>query len=140
DLAAYEGFPDGPKLTAEDLVEDGFNSKHPWFFVLLAEKNGEILGSALCNRAYSSWSRRAFYIEDLYVLPKARRMGIGLLLMKALCKAAVEEGVHRMDWHVLKSNASALSFYNHLGARDLRVTEGRTMLRLDRDRIEALAS
>ncbi|XP_063394501.1 thialysine N-epsilon-acetyltransferase-like [Cydia fagiglandana] len=140
ELAVYEGVPDGPKLTVEDLVEDGFNSEHPWFFVLLAEKGNVVLGSALCNRAYSSWSRRAFYIEDLFVRPAARRQGIGLMLMRELSRRAVMEGVNRIDWHVLKSNTTALAFYNRLGARDLRVTEGRTALRLDRDCIEALAS
>lgn len=53
---------------------------------------------------------------------------------------AVAEGVHRVDWHVLENNAGALAFYGRLGARDLRVSEGRAALRLDRDRIEAVAA
>lgn len=53
---------------------------------------------------------------------------------------AVAEGVHRVDWHVLESNAGALAFYGRLGARDLRVSEGRAALRLDRDRIQAVAA
>ncbi|XP_048006241.1 diamine acetyltransferase 1-like isoform X2 [Leguminivora glycinivorella] len=91
ELATYEGFPDSPKLTAEDLVEDGFNCEHPWFFVLMAEKGNEVLGSALCNRAYSSWSRRAFYIEDLFVRLAARRQGIGLKLMQELSRTPRHE-------------------------------------------------
>lgn len=51
----------------------------------------------------------------------------------------VQEGVHRVDWHVLESNAPALAFYARLGARDMRVSEGRAALRLDRDRIEHVA-
>lgn len=52
---------------------------------------------------------------------------------------AVAEGVHRVDWHVLENNAPALGFYARLGARDLRVTEGRAAMRLDRPHIERLA-
>lgn len=51
----------------------------------------------------------------------------------------LEADVHRIDWHVLENNVAALSFYSRLGARDLRVSEGRAALRLDRPRIEAVA-
>lgn len=52
---------------------------------------------------------------------------------------ALEAGVHRIDWHVLESNVAALRFYARLGVRDLRASEGRAALRLDRPRIEAVA-
>lgn len=146
-----------------DLIEDGFDTSPAWFFGLVAECGGAVVGHALCSRAYSSWTRRAFYIEDLYVRPAARRRGVGLLLLQELCRVrarartalacevvadcngrcvlqmAVEEGVHRVDWHVLEDNTPALGFYSRLGARDLRVTEGRAAMRLDRPHIERLA-
>ncbi|XP_026484605.1 thialysine N-epsilon-acetyltransferase-like [Vanessa tameamea] len=139
ELATFEGVPDGPKLSEQDLIEDGFESSPSWFFGLVAEKDGRMVGHAMCNRAYSSWTRRAFYIEDLYVRPTARRGGVARRLLQELCRIAVAEGVHRVDWHVLENNADALAFYSRLGARDLRVTEGRAALRLDRPRIEAVA-
>lgn len=52
---------------------------------------------------------------------------------------AVREGVSRVDWHVLESNAPALGFYRRLGARDLRVSEGRAAMRLDAPHIQQLA-
>ncbi|XP_035430041.2 thialysine N-epsilon-acetyltransferase [Spodoptera frugiperda] len=139
ELAEFEGEPRGPQLSVADLIEDGFEANPPWFFGLIAECGGEVVGHALCNRAYSSWTRRAFYVEDLYVLPGARRRGVGICLLRELCRMAVQEGVHRVDWHVLQSNSQALAFYSRLGARDLRVTEGRAALRLDRPQIESLA-
>ncbi|XP_022827214.1 diamine acetyltransferase 2-like [Spodoptera litura] len=139
ELAEFEGMPHGPQLSVADLIEDGFEANPSWFFGLIAECGGEVVGHALCNRAYSSWTRRAFYVEDLYVQPRARRRGVGICLLRELCRMAVQEGVHRVDWHVLEENAQALAFYSRLGARDLRVTEGRAALRLDRPQIESLA-
>lgn len=139
ELADYEGMPRGPQLSVQDLIEDGFEARPAWFFGLVAESGGALLGHALCNRAYSSWTRRAFYVEDLYVRPAARRLGVGLRLLHELCRMAVAEGVHRVDWHVLEDNAPALGFYTRLGARDLRVSEGRAAMRLDRPHIEQLA-
>lgn len=51
----------------------------------------------------------------------------------------MQQGVHRVDWHVLEDNAPALAFYARLGARDMRASEGRAALRLDRARIEHVA-
>lgn len=73
-------------IITPDLLEDGFESSPPWFFGLIAERAGRVVGHALCNRAYSSWTRRAFYLEDLYVRPEARRAGVALRLLEELCK------------------------------------------------------
>ncbi|KAI5638617.1 acetyltransferase (GNAT) family domain-containing protein [Phthorimaea operculella] len=119
ELAEYEGVPDGPRLTVQDLIEGG--------------GGGEALaGYALCNRAYSSWTRRALYVEDLYVRPDLRGHGIGTQLLARLCQMGVDD--------VLESNTSARGFYAGLGARCLRETEGRAALRLDQPHIERLAA
>ncbi|KAG7304637.1 hypothetical protein JYU34_011618 [Plutella xylostella] len=147
ELAAFEGFPQGPAIALDDLLRDGFDSSPPWFFTLVAERGGgaggagggELVGYALCNRAYSSWTARAFYVEDLYVVPSLRRAGVGRRLLGHLAQMAVAEGVSRVDWHVAEGNAAARAFYRGLGARDLRTSEGRAALRLDQPHIHALA-
>lgn len=53
---------------------------------------------------------------------------------------AVRDKVTRIDWHVLVDNAPALGFYAKLGARDLRVSEGRTAMRLDEPFIKELGA
>ncbi|XP_039745115.1 thialysine N-epsilon-acetyltransferase-like [Pararge aegeria] len=140
ELAEFEGMPDGPQLSVQDLIEDGFACSPSWFFGLVAERRGRVVGYALVNRAYSSWTRRAFYVEDLFVRPEARARGVGGRLMRALCGRALAAGVRRVDWHVLASNAGALRFYARLGARDLAASEGRAALRLDHACIEAVAA
>lgn len=73
-----------------DLIADGFESSPAWFFALVAELRGEVVGYALCNRAYSSWTRRALYLEDLYVRPHARRRGVAAALLARLCRVSAE--------------------------------------------------
>ncbi|XP_026333212.1 diamine acetyltransferase 2-like isoform X1 [Hyposmocoma kahamanoa] len=137
ELADYEGVP--TRLHVHDLVRDGFESSPPWFFVLLAVRDEQLLGQALCNYAYSSWTGRSFYLEDLYVYPHVRRLGVARRLLQHLCEMAVKKGVSRIDWHVLKNNAPALALYARTGARDMCLTEGRVALRLDAPRIQAVA-
>lgn len=76
-----------------DLIEDGFECSSPWFFGLVACRGERIVGYALCNRAYSSWTRRAFYLEDLFVLPEERRNGVATIMIQELCK--VGQGHYR---------------------------------------------
>ncbi|XP_068628870.1 thialysine N-epsilon-acetyltransferase-like [Battus philenor] len=139
DLATYEGMPDGPQLSVQDLESDGFDSSPPWFFVVVAECAGEIVGHAMCNRAYSSWTRRALYMEDLFVAEAWRRRGVARALLRGVCERARALGAERLDWHVLAHNEPARRLYARLGARDLCRTERRRALRLDRDRILAVA-
>ncbi|KPI99173.1 Diamine acetyltransferase 2 [Papilio xuthus] len=122
-----------------DLAADGFDSRPPWFFLLVAELGHEVVGYALCNRAYSSWTRRALYIEDLYVAEARRRAGVGRTLLREVCTRALADGVTRIDWHVLESNQAARALYARMGARDLCRSEGRLALRLDAARILAVA-
>ncbi|KOB65800.1 Diamine acetyltransferase 2 [Operophtera brumata] len=167
--------PQGPQLSVAgilttDLIADGFESSPAWFFALVAELRGEVVGYALCNRAYSSWTRRALYLEDLFVRPAARRAGVARALLSRLCQldaaralpggpvrasrrvprrrharaplatVGVSLGARRVDWHVLESNAPARALYAQLGARDLRDSEGRAALRLDEGAIAAAAA
>lgn len=121
-------------------MADGFESSPPWFFAVVAEAGGAAVGYALCNRAYSSWTRRALYVEDLYVRAPWRRRGVGAALLRHVCARAAAFNVRRVDWHVLEDNAPAQRFYARLGARDLRLTEGRAALRLDEPHIQAAAA
>lgn len=140
ELAEYEGCPNGPRLTVAELEKDGFDESPPWYFLLVAEsRDGVLVGYALCNRAYSSWTSRALYMEDLYVRPQYRTRGVGRLLITHLCKRGVDVGASRVDWHVLENNSPALRFYSSLGARDMRQTEGRAAMRLDREYIQQIA-
>jgi len=119
-LAAFEREPDAVVATEADLLRDGFGPS-PRFRVLLAEDDGQPAGFAFHFFAYSTWrGRPVLYLEDLFVLPEHRSKGIGLALMRALARRAVDEGCARFVWEVLDWNGQAIRFYESLGAEVLR--------------------
>lgn len=119
DLAAYQGHPDAVKLTASQLREQ-LELERPPFECLVAETNGSLVAFALFFQSYSTWEGKAgLYLEDLYVCPKVRGAGVGRLLIAALAKLGASRGCGRIDWTVLRSNLSAVDFYDKLGAQNL---------------------
>jgi GNAT superfamily N-acetyltransferase len=61
-------------------------------------------------------TRPGLYLEDIFVLPAYRRRGIGKALLKAVARLAADRGCGRLEWSVLDWNASAIAFYEGLGA------------------------
>ena len=137
ELAEYEREPEAVVATEADLVRDGFGDR-PLFHVILAEWAGEPAGFAFYFFQYSTWTGSpVLYLEDLYVTPAQRKRGIGVALMRALARAAVDAGCKRFQWAVLDCNAPAIAFYEALGARLL--PDWRTV-RVDGAAIAALAA
>jgi hypothetical protein len=59
------------------------------------------------------------YLEDLFVLPEFRGLGIGKALLKHVAAFAVEKGCQRLQWEVLDWNTLAIEFYRAMGAEFL---------------------
>lgn len=134
-LAVYEREPDAVTATEADLLRDGFGP-NPFYFCLIAESNGAPAGFALCFFSYSTWlGRPGLYLEDLFVHPEFRGLGIGKALLQRVAAIAVEKGCPRLQWEVLDWNTPAIDFYRAMGAdfmdtwRNVRVT-GDALLRL----------
>ncbi len=116
ELAEYEKAADQAVAQEEDLRRDGF-SDPPKFRVIIARWNGEPAGFALYLYHYSTWlGRPTLYLEDLFVRPQFRRLGIGRSMLTHLAKIALAEGCGRFEWQVLDWNRSAIDFYESLGA------------------------
>lgn len=60
-------------------------------------------------------------MEDLYVKPGYRKLGIGKMLMQEIASHALETGCARIDFQALKWNP-AIKFYENLGAVNLTET------------------
>jgi GNAT superfamily N-acetyltransferase len=115
-LAEYERAPEAVEATEADLERDGFGP-HPVFFCLIAEHNGQPAGFALYFYNYSTWvGRPGIYLEDLFVEPELRGLGIGKALLRRVAAIAVEKGCQRFEWAVLDWNQPAIDFYRALGA------------------------
>jgi GNAT superfamily N-acetyltransferase len=127
-LAVYEREPYAVTATEADLLRDGFGS-NPIFYCLIAENDGVAAGFALYFFSYSTWLGRAgLYLEDLFVHPEFRGLGIGKALLQQIAVIAVEKGCPRLQWEVLDWNTPAIDFYRAMGAefmdswRNVRVT------------------
>ena len=145
ELAAYEREPDAVVATAADLAAALFGEQ-PLVHCLVAELDEPgagpgrpvIAGMALWFVTFSTWrGRHGLWLEDLFVRPEYRRLGLGRALLARLAAIAVERRYERLEWNVLDWNAPALDFYRSMGAEPL---DAWTVHRLADDALRALAA
>ena len=119
-LAEYEREPDAVEVTDEQLAEQ-LSADNPPFHCFIAESDDQTpIGFALYFFSYSTWrGRPGIYLEDLFVMPKARRLGVGHALMKALMEVGCAHTCARLEWSVLDWNEPALAFYRALDAQPM---------------------
>ncbi|MGY2063014.1 N-acetyltransferase family protein, partial [Nocardia gipuzkoensis] len=94
DLAEYEKARQDCALTAEQLHAALFGPS-PAVFAHVAQRDpdGEVLGCAIWFLNYSTWTgTHGIYLEDLYVKPDARGLGLGKALLAELAREAVARG------------------------------------------------
>lgn len=116
ELAVYEKAPDEMVATIEQINESLF-SDHPVAFCHVAEVEGKIVGIALWFLNYSTWlGKSGIYLEDLFVQPEYRGLGIGKGFMKTLAQLCIERGYERFQWWVLDWNEPSIEFYKSFGA------------------------
>jgi ribosomal protein S18 acetylase RimI-like enzyme len=133
-LSLEEGYP-APALRAEHVRAEGFGAS-PRFGALIAERHGRPVGYALFYRAYATeHAERGLYLQDLYVVPEARRQGTGRALMAAVARACQADGGCYVFWNARPRNRAALAFYRALGARK----EPTVTLSLQPDALKRLA-
>ncbi|MGF1477703.1 MAG: GNAT family N-acetyltransferase [Geminicoccaceae bacterium] len=92
-------------------------SDRPFYRALVADDGATLVGYALIMPYFDmmpcAWCS---YMEDLYVIPMRRNQGIGWLLIAAVAKMAVAEGLNNLYWHALPANTGARRFYASTGA------------------------
>ena len=136
ELAAFEDLSDQVRITETDVLRDGFGTERR-FECLLVEIEGKAEGFALFFHNYSTFEGRAgIFVEDLYLAPGMRGLGLGRKLMARLARIAVERGCPRLDLQVLDWNP-ARGFYDRL---DFRHHEDWLPYRLTGDGLTQLAA
>jgi GNAT superfamily N-acetyltransferase len=115
ELAEFERELDLCVIQEAELARDGFGP-NPKFRVLIAEWSGQPAGYAFFYDYYSTWGGAGLYLEDVFVRPQFRRKGIGVAMLAAVAKIAVQENRHAMRWEVLDWNNNAIALYKSLGA------------------------
>ncbi|TFY73741.1 hypothetical protein EWM64_g10273 [Hericium alpestre] len=139
-LAVYEKAAESAQATAElltrNLFEDSF--AHALLaFTGPASEPGAPVGMALYFFNFSTWTGRpGLYLEDLFVKPEHRNLGVGKALFAQLAKIAQEKNCARMDWQVLTWNEPSIRFYEDvLKAKPMGEWQG---MRLEEEGIENL--
>jgi GNAT superfamily N-acetyltransferase len=118
-LAEYEREPEAVEVDEATLARQ-LRERPPPFECLIAELAGRPVGFALFFHTYSTWrGKRGLWLEDLFVLPEARRQGIGAALLGRLAALALERDCARFEWSVLDWNTPAIDFYRSVGAQVL---------------------
>ena len=128
ELAEYEHLAHEVVAT-EELLAAALFGPHPEAEVLMATADGAAVGFALFFANFSTFqARQGLYLEDLYVRPAFRALGLGKRLLIEVARLAVARGCGRYEWSVLDWNAPSIRFYESLGAemhgawRRMRVT------------------
>ena len=104
-------------VAAESDLDTALFGPTPAVEVLIAWKGIEPAAFALFFHNFSTFlGRRGLWLEDLFVRPEYRRQGCAKALLRTLAQIAVDRGCGRFEWAVLDWNASAIEFYQALGA------------------------
>ncbi len=116
ELAAYEKMSDQVSFTTETLYDSLFIKKQAEVLLVCTEES--IVGYAIFFTSFSTFvGAGCLYLEDLYVSPAYRKMGIGKSLFVSLAAIAKKRTFRRLDFACLKWNQSSLDFYQVIGAR-----------------------
>lgn len=115
-LAEYEKLSHAVVGSTDALSEHLFGSK-PYVEVVLAEYGEKAVGFALFFHNYSTvLTKPGIYLEDLFVLPEFRRLGIGKAIFSYLAQLVVSGECGSLEWSVLDWNEPAIAFYRRMGA------------------------
>lgn len=122
DLAEFEQLRDSVVSTPEDFQGALFGTR-PVMEALVVDQSaddaapGHLSATALFHPTFSTFTGKpGLWLEDVYVRPEFRSQGIGRALLDHFLALAKSRGCARAEWSVLDWNASAIRFYENLGA------------------------
>jgi GNAT superfamily N-acetyltransferase len=135
ELAEFERLSHAVVATEEALYESLFGDRS-YAHALIGEYGGEPVGFAVYFYNFSTFQgRHGLYIEDIYIQPEKRGLGIGKMLLEHCARIAVSAGCARMEFAVLEWNP-ARRFYEAIGAEGL---DDWIIYRLSSEKLKALA-
>jgi GNAT superfamily N-acetyltransferase len=136
ELAVYERLEEHVVATEAALATALFGPR-PYAEVIFACRGGMPVGFALFFHNFSTFiGKPGIYLEDLFVRPEARGLGVGRRLLQWLARTTLERGCARLDWAVLDWNEPSIGFYRSLGAL---AQDAWTTFRLEGAALERLA-
>ncbi|HEX4858928.1 MAG TPA: GNAT family N-acetyltransferase [Usitatibacteraceae bacterium] len=136
-LAVYEKLESMVSGNEAMLAEQLFGAR-PSCECVMVDAGGRPIAFALFYTTFSTFlAKPGLYLEDLFVEPGFRGLGIGKALLRHLAALAERRGCGRFEWRVLDWNAPSIAFYKSLGATILPEWQ---LVRMTGPEIRALAS
>lgn len=137
ELAHYEKSEERVTVTEETLRANLFGAR-PYARAVIVYQETNAIAFAIYFFSYSSFSGQpSLYLEDIFVQPAFRDLGVGKELFVFLSRRALEHNCGRMEWSVLNWNEPAMKFYEKLGAAPVRDW---TVFHLAKEEMERLAN
>jgi GNAT superfamily N-acetyltransferase len=135
ELAEYEHMLTDVVATEEILTDSLFVRKAAE--VIIGEYSNEPVSFALFFHNFSTFlGKPGLYLEDLYVKPHMRGMGLGKATLSTLAKIALERGCGRFEWSCLDWNEPSIQFYKSMEAIPM---DQWTVYRVSGESLEKLA-
>jgi GNAT superfamily N-acetyltransferase len=116
ELAGFEQLAQELKVT-EDLLQAALFGENPVAHALVARMNDRPAGYAVFYRTFSTFvGRPGIFLDDLFVRPEFRKLGIGRALLTRVAEIGAELDCGRFEWITLRWNENAFRFYRSIGA------------------------
>jgi len=116
ELAEFEQLEQELEVTADSLRAALFEPDAV-ARALVARMNSEPAGYAVFFRTFSTFvGRPGIFLDDLFVRPRFRKLGIGRALLTRVAEIGTELGGGRFEWITLRWNENAFRFYRSIGA------------------------
>ena len=113
EFALFQKTPERVTNTVEQMRADNNLFQ---CFVAVDDRN-RIVGYAAWFLAYFSWTGKALYLDDLYVVESARGLAIGTRLLQTVIDHATATNCVKVRWQVSNWNKTAIAFYRKMGAQ-----------------------
>jgi GNAT superfamily N-acetyltransferase len=89
-------------------------------WLVMASRDAQVVGICLANRILSvEKGGPVIWIEELYVVPAARRTGVANEILGFISAQARTIGARALELEVVPTQAAAFALYDHLGFRRL---------------------
>jgi GNAT superfamily N-acetyltransferase len=118
-LAEFEHLDPPDAAARHRILEDVFAKKKAKLLLTFVGKVP--VGYAFYFYTYSTFlAKPTLYLEDIFVLEKFRKKGLGSKLFLSCVEEAAKNQCGRLEFSVLTWNKNAIRFYEKLGAKRLK--------------------
>src|SRR5438132_3813003 len=111
EFARFQKTPERVTNTVEQMQADNNLFR---CFVAEEDETKTIVGYAAWFFTYYSWTGKALYLDDLYVVESARGHGIGTRLLNTVIDHAKVSNCKKVRWQVSNWNTAAIHFYKKM--------------------------